>query len=69
MDKRKIEEWVAQMRSKDWNPVFDRLHLGAVRLLMGATLVSGVYTAYALYKWKQDIDFRQEVKIARMLYP
>lgn len=58
----KLEEFMKQMRSKDWNPVFDRLHLGVVRILMGATVVSGGYVVYAMYKWKEEIDFRNEVE-------
>ena len=63
----KIEEWISRMRGKDWNPLLDKLHIGTVRLLMCATLGSGVYTVWAMYKWKQDIDFRKEVKINKKI--
>jgi len=58
----KLEEWISRMRGRDWNPVFDRVHLYTVRFLAGATLVSGVYTLYAMYQWKQEIDLRDEVE-------
>ena len=63
----KVEAWISRMRGKDWNPVFDRLHIGTVRVLMGATLVSGIYTVWAMYQWKREIDFRKEVRFSRGL--
>ena len=58
-----LEEWANRLRNKDWNPVFDRVHQVTVRILMGATVVSGAFVVYTMYKWKQEIDFRQEVKL------
>jgi len=58
----KLEEWMSRMRGKDWNPIFDRVHVYTVRFFAGATLASGVYTLYAMYRWKQEIDLRDEVR-------
>ena len=57
----KVEAFMSRMRGKDWNPLFDRIHIGTVRVMMGATVISGIYTVYAMFKWKQEVDFRTEV--------
>jgi len=63
---KKLEDWAVRLRNKDWNPVFDKLHQVTVRIFMGATVVSGAFVLYTMYKWKQEIDFRQEVENFRV---
>lgn len=62
----KVEAFMSRMRGKDWNPLFDRIHIGTVRVMMGATVISGIYTVYAMFKWKQEVDFRTEIENFRI---
>lgn len=57
-----VNDWAAKIRNKDWSHVFDKLHIYTVRLLMSATVISGLWMVYAGYKWKEEFDFRQQVE-------